>query len=172
MAESVRGGIISIDPGQTEGAKAIGMNHFQTMTSVILPQAIRNIMPQIGNNYIINVKDTSVMFVIGFPDFFSAHRQIVGINFQYFPSAVVEMGGYLILTLTASLLLRWLERRMDGKSSYELVQNDDLTMTAGTYSHPDRGTPFDERSTEFDGEERKRMRESLKNSNGSSREGR
>ena len=45
-------------------------------------------------------------------------------------------------------------------------------MTAGTYSHPDRGTPFDERSTEFDGEERKRMRESLKNSNGSSREGR
>ncbi len=172
MAESVRGGIISIDPGQTEGAKAIGMNHFQTMTSVILPQAIRNIMPQIGNNYIINVKDTSVMFVIGFPDFFSAHRQIVGINFQYFPSAVVEMGGYLILTLTASLLLRWLERRMDGKSSYELVQNDDLTMTAGTYSHPDRGTPFDERSTEFDGEERKRVRESLKNSNGSSREGR
>ena len=136
MAESVRGGIISIDPGQTEGAKAIGMNHFQTMTSVILPQAIRNIMPQIGNNYIINVKDTSVMFVIGFPDFFSAHRQIVGINFQYFPSAVVEMGGYLILTLTASLLLRWLERRMDGKSSYELVQTDDLTMAAGHLQPP------------------------------------
>ena len=57
MAESVRGGIISIDPGQTEGAKAIGMNHFQTMTCVILPQAIRNIMPQIGNNFIINIKD-------------------------------------------------------------------------------------------------------------------
>ncbi len=172
MAESVRGGIISIDPGQTEGAKAIGMNHFQTMTSVILPQAIRNIMPQIGNNYIINVKDTSVMFVIGFPDFFAAHRQIVGINFQYFPSAVLEMGGYLILTLTASLLLRAVEKRMDGKSSYELVQTDELTMTAGTYSHPDRGTPFDERSSEFGDEERKRLRESLKNSNGSSREGR
>ena len=55
MAESVRGGIISVDPGQTEGAKAIGMNHFQTMTSVILPQALRNIMPQIGNNFIINI---------------------------------------------------------------------------------------------------------------------
>ncbi|MGM9588854.1 MAG: amino acid ABC transporter permease, partial [Faecousia sp.] len=50
MAESVRGGIISIDPGQTEGAKAIGMTHFQTMVNVILPQALRNIMPQIGNN--------------------------------------------------------------------------------------------------------------------------
>ena len=70
MAESVRGGIISIDPGQTEGAKAIGMTHVQTMINVILPQAIRNIMPQIGNNFIINVKDTSVMFIIGFPDFF------------------------------------------------------------------------------------------------------
>ena len=78
MAESVRGGIISVDPGQTEGAKAIGMTHVQTMTSVILPQALRNIMPQIGNNFIINVKDTSVMFIIGFPDFFAAHRAAVG----------------------------------------------------------------------------------------------
>ena len=172
MAESVRGGIISIDPGQTEGAKAIGMNHFQTMTSVILPQAIRNIMPQIGNNFIINVKDTSVMFIITFTEFFAVHRNIVGLNYMYFPSATIEMIGYLAVTLTASLILRAVEKRMDGKSSYELVQTDDLTMTAGTYSHPDRGTPFDERSTEFDGEERKRMRESLKNSNGSSREGR
>ena len=172
MAESVRGGIISIDPGQTEGAKAIGMNHFQTMTSVILPQAIRNIMPQIGNNFIINVKDTSVMFIITFTEFFAVHRNIVGLNYMYFPSATIEMIGYLAVTLTASLLLRAVEKRMDGKSSYELVQTDDLTMTAGTYSHPDRGTPFDERSTEFDGGERKRVRESLKNSNGSSREGR
>ena len=172
MAESVRGGIISIDPGQTEGAKAIGMNHFQTMTSVILPQAIRNIMPQIGNNFIINVKDTSVMFIITFTEFFAVHRNIVGLNYMYFPSATIEMIGYLAVTLTASLILRAVEKRMDGKSSYELVQTDDLTMTAGTYSHPDRGTPFDERSTEFDGGERKRVRESLKNSNGSSREGR
>ena len=171
MAESVRGGIISIDPGQTEGAKAIGMNHFQTMTSVILPQAIRNIMPQIGNNFIINVKDTSVMFIIGFTEFFARHRYITGVNNMYFPSATIEMIGYLIVTLTASLLLRWLERRMDGSSSYELVQTDDLTMTAGTYSHPDRGTPFDERSGEFGAgeEERERIRIALKNRNGSMR---
>ena len=172
MAESVRGGIISIDPGQTEGAKAIGMNHFQTMTSVILPQAIRNIMPQIGNNFIINVKDTSVMFIITFTEFFAVHRNIVGLNYMYFPSATIEMAGYLAVTLTASLILRAVERRMDGKSSYELVQTDNLTMTAGTYSHPDRGTPFDERSSEFGEEGRKRIRGGLKNSNGSSREGR
>ena len=149
MAESVRGGIISIDPGQTEGAKAIGMNHVQTMTSVILPQALRNIMPQIGNNFIINVKDTSVMFIIGFPDFFAAHRAAVGASYLYFPSATVEMAGYLTMTLIASFLLRWVEKRLDGSSSYELVQEDQLTMTAGTYSHPDRGTPFDEHSKEY-----------------------
>ena len=128
MAESVRGGIISIDPGQTEGAKAIGMTHLQTMTSVILPQALRNIMPQIGNNFIINVKDTSVMFIIGFPDFFSAHRAAVGASYLYFPSATVEMLGYLSMTLIASFLLRWVEKKLDGDSSYELVQVDSLTM--------------------------------------------
>ena len=130
MAESVRGGIISIDPGQTEGAKAIGMTHVQTMTSVILPQAFRNIMPQIGNNFIINVKDTSVLFIIGFPDFFAAHRAAVGASYLYFPSATVEMAGY-------------------------------LTMTAGTYNHPDRGTPFDERSKEY----RDNLTQSMKNRN-------
>ena len=158
MAESVRGGIISIDPGQTEGAKAIGMTHVQTMVNVIMPQALRNIIPQIGNNFIINIKDTSVMFVIGFVEFFATHRNIVGVNLLYFPSAVIEMAGYLMLTLAASFLLRWLEKRLDGSSDYELVKADPLTMTAGTYSHPDRGTPFDERSPE----ERDRIRQELK----------
>ncbi len=106
MTESMRGGIISVDPGQTEGAMAIGMTHFQTMTSVVLPQAIRNIMPQIGNNFIINVKDTSVMFIIGFTDFFAVHKSVVGATFTYFPS---------------------------GKSDYELVAVDQLTLPAGVY---------------------------------------
>ena len=165
MAESVRGGIISIDPGQTEGAMAIGMTHVQTMTSVILPQAIRNIMPQIGNNFIINVKDTSVMFIIGFPDFFSAHRAAVGASYLYFPSATVEMAGYLTMTLIASFLLRLLEKHLDGSSNYELAQADSLTMTAGTYTHPDHGTPFDEHSKEY----QERTKQALKNRNGSTR---
>ena len=158
MAESVRGGIISIDPGQTEGAKAIGMTHVQTMLYVILPQALRNIMPQIGNNFIINIKDTSVMFIIGFIEFFAVHRTIVGINNLYFPSAVIEMVGYLTLTLIASFLLRLAEKKMDGASSYELAEVDSLTMAAGTYSHPDRGTPFDERNVE----DRERTQQALK----------
>ena len=148
MAESVRGGILSIDRGQTEGAKAIGMTHFQTMTSVILPQALRNIMPQIGNNFIINVKDTSVMFIIGFTDFFSVHKAVAGASFKFFPSATIEMAGYLTMTLIASFLLRAIERRMAGKSNYELVQGDSLTSTAGTYNFPGKGSPYDEQSRE------------------------
>ena len=157
MAESVRGGIMCIDPGQTEGAKAIGMTHVQTMTSVILPQALRNIMPQIGNNFIINVKDTSVMFIMSFTEFFAAHRYIVGLNNKYFPSATIEMVGYLTMTLIASALLRLLEQQLDGGDSYELAQADQLVMAAGTYSHPDRGTPFDERNPEYRG----RVRQAL-----------
>jgi len=151
MAESVRGGIISIDPGQTEGAKAIGMTHVQTMVNVIMPQALRNIIPQIGNNFIINIKDTSVMFVIGFVEFFATHRNIVGVNLLYFPSAVIEMVGYLTLTLLASFGLRWLEKWLDGDDNYELVSVDSLAMSAGTYSHPSRKTPFDEQSKEYRG---------------------
>ncbi|MBE6894183.1 MAG: amino acid ABC transporter permease [Ruminococcaceae bacterium] len=153
MAESVRGGIMSIDAGQTEGAKAIGMTHLQTMLYVILPQAVRNIIPQIGNNFIINIKDTSVMFVIGFIDFFAQHRNIIGVNNMSFQSATIEMIGYLCLTLVASFLLRAVEKRMDGADSYELVNVDPLVMAAGTYSHPDRSSIFDERSKEYNGKD-------------------
>ena len=149
MAESVRGGIISIDPSQTEGAKAIGMTHWQTMLFVILPQALRNILPQIGNNLIINIKDTSVMSIIGFTEFFAVHKNVTGTTYLYFPSAAIEMAGYLTLTIVASFLLRMLERKMDGDSSYELAEVDSLTMAAGTYKNPDKTNYFDERSREY-----------------------
>ena len=155
MAESVRGGIMSIDVGQFEGAKAIGMNHWQTMLHIILPQTLRNIMPQIGNNYIINVKDTSVMFIIGFSDFFAVHKMVSGAVFKYFPSAFMEMGGYLILTLVASLLLRKMEKKLAGKSNYELVNTDQLVMTAGTYNYPkEAGSPFEEVNKDYKGEKK------------------
>ena len=66
------------------------------------------------------------------------------------------MAGYLTMTLLASFLLRWAEKKMDGSSSYELVQEDQLVMTAGTYSYPDKGSPFDERSREYQGKEQGR----------------
>ena len=150
MAESVRGGIISIDPGQTEGAKAIGMTHWQTMTSVILPQALRNILPQIGNNLIINIKDTSVMSIIGFSEFFAVHKNVVGATYLYFPSATIEMAGYLTMTVLASVILRWVEKKMDGSNSYELVQVDALTMSAGTYRNPAKPEDLLERNLEHE----------------------
>ena len=151
MAESVRGGIMSIDVGQFEGAKAIGMNHWQTMLYVVLPQTLRNIMPQIGNNFIINVKDTSVMFIIGFSDFFAVHKMVSGAVFKYFPSAFMEMAGYLCMTLLASFLLRRFEKKLAGKSNYELVNADQLVLTAGTYSYPGEESPFDEVNKDYKG---------------------
>ena len=121
MAETVRGGILSIDEGQTEGAKAIGMTHVQTMVNVILPQALRNIMPQIGNNLIINIKDTSVLFSIGVTELFAVHRSVSGALYTYFESATIVMVVYLIMTVVCSRLLRIWERKMDGDANYELV---------------------------------------------------
>ena len=121
MAETVRGGIMSIDIGQTEGAKSIGMNHFKTMLYVILPQTIRNIIPQIGNNLIINIKDTSVLSIISIVDLFFVHKSVAGALYTYFESAVIVMCMYLIMTLAASKLLRLWEKKMDGSQNYELV---------------------------------------------------
>ncbi len=148
MAESVRGGFLSIDPGQTESAKAIGMTHVQTMLYVIIPQALRVLLPQIGNNLIINIKDTSVMFIISYGELFSVHRAAVGATYLYFPSAAIEMTAYFSMTLIASLILRWLEKRMDGSDNYELVNEDQLVGAAGTYTHPVKGSPYDEHSKE------------------------
>ena len=135
MAETVRGGIMSIDIGQTEGAKSIGMNHFKTMLYVILPQTIRNIIPQIGNNLIINIKDTSVMFVIGYAELFAAHKAIVGAKYIYFPSAVITLTIYLIMTVICSLILRLWEKKMDGPANFDVATKDTLALTSGTYSY-------------------------------------
>ncbi|MEG0753018.1 MAG: amino acid ABC transporter permease, partial [Angelakisella sp.] len=116
MSETVRGGILSIDPGQTEGAKAIGMTHTQTMMNIILPQALRNIMPQIGNNLIINIKDTCVLSVIGTVELFFASKSVAGTYYIYFETFTITMVMYLIMTVSFSKLLRWLEGRMDGPS--------------------------------------------------------
>ena len=89
------------------------------------------------------------MSIIGFTEFFAIHKSIAGTTYQYFPSAAIEMVGYLSMTLIASFLLRMWEKKMDGAGSYELVQVDSLTMTAGTYSHPKRGSNFDEQSKEY-----------------------
>jgi len=131
MAETVRGGILSVDVGQTEGAQAIGMNHFQTMINVVLPQALRNIMPQIGNNLIINIKDTCVLSIIGTVELFFTFKSITGALYTYFEAATVTLIIYFILTFTCSRILRHLEDRMDGPEEYDLATTDTLAYTSG-----------------------------------------
>ena len=131
MAETVRGGILSIDPGQTEGAKAIGMTHFQTMVYVVLPQALRNIMPQIGNNLIINIKDTCVLTVIGTVELFYSSKSVAGAYYWYFESFTIAMIVYFILTFVCSRILRFMESKMDGPDSYDLATSDTLAHTSG-----------------------------------------
>jgi His/Glu/Gln/Arg/opine family amino acid ABC transporter permease subunit len=138
MAETVRGGILSIDEGQTEGAKAIGMNHVQTMLNVILPQALRNILPQIGNNLIINIKDTCVLSMIGTVELFFSSKQVAGAYYVYFPTYTITMAMYLVMTIFFSRLLRVLEKKLDGPDSYVLATKDMLAPTSGLLKYRGR----------------------------------
>ncbi|MDD6995017.1 MAG: amino acid ABC transporter permease [Candidatus Borkfalkiaceae bacterium] len=118
MAEIVRGGIISVDKGQFEGASAIGMTHFQTMFHVVLPQVLRNILPSVSNEFIINVKDTSVLNVIGVAELYYYAGIIKKFNLQLFQTYFVVCVTYFILTFTISKLLRLAEKKLEGKKNY------------------------------------------------------
>ena len=132
----MRGGIMSIDIGQTEGANSIGMNHFKTMLYVILPHTIRNIIPQIGNNLIINIKDTSVMFVIGYAELFAAHKAIVGAKYidlpvgSHNPHHSPYYDGHLLAYFKAL-------GKENGRTlpTSTLPLEDTLALTSGTYSY-------------------------------------
>lgn len=120
MAEIVRGGIISIDKGQFEGAMSIGMTHSQTMIKVILPQVMRNILPSVSNEFVINIKDTSVLNVIGVTELYYFAGVIKRQNFQTFQTYLVICVLYFILTFSITRLLRYVEKRLDGKDNYTI----------------------------------------------------
>lgn len=123
MSEIVRGGIISIDKGQFEAAQAIGMNHFQTMINVVLPQVIRNILPATGNEFVINIKDTSVLNVISVSELYFQTKSISGNNFRYFESFFVACIMYFIMTFTVTRILRAVEKKLDGPENYIIAGN-------------------------------------------------
>jgi len=118
MAEIVRGGIISIDKGQFEGAMSIGMTHSQTMFKVIIPQVMRNILPSVSNEFVINIKDTSVLNVIGVTELYYFAGIIKRQSFETFQTYLVVCVLYFILTFTITRLLRFVERKLDGNDSY------------------------------------------------------
>ncbi|QQE75761.1 amino acid ABC transporter permease [Brevibacillus composti] len=123
MAEIVRGGIISIEKGQFEAAHAIGMNHFQTMWNVVLPQVVRNILPATGNQFVINIKDTSVLNVISVTELYFTTKSIAGNNFRYFESFFVACVMYFIMTLIVTRILRYFEKKLDGPDHYQMTDS-------------------------------------------------
>ena len=120
MAEIVRGGIISVDKGQLEGAYSVGMTHAQAMGKVVLPQVLQNILPSISNEFVINIKDTSVLNVIGVTELYYMAGVIKRINLQTFQTYAVICVIYFILTFTVTRLLRLAERRLDGAENYTI----------------------------------------------------
>ena len=120
MAEIVRGGIISIDKGQFEGAAAVGMTHWQAMLHIILPQVLRNILPSVANEFVINIKDTSVLNVISVSELFFVSKSAAGTYFKYFEVFFITSCVYFVMTFTITRLLRWLEKKMDGPENYAI----------------------------------------------------
>ena len=120
MAEIIRGGIISVDKGQKEAAHAVGMTHWQSMTHVVLPQAVRNIMPSIGNEFVVNIKDSSVLNVISVSELYFVGKSAAGTYARYFEAFFIIACIYFILTFTVTRLLRLIEKKMDGGQSYTI----------------------------------------------------
>lgn len=121
MAEIVRGGILGVEKGQFEAAQAIGMNHWKTMVHVVLPQVLRNILPATGNQFVMNIKDTSVLNVIGVTELFFQTKSIAGANFRYFESFFIACLVYLVLTIVVTQILRYFERKLGGDINYQML---------------------------------------------------
>ena len=116
LAEIFRAGIESIPKGQMEAARSVGMSYRQSMQFIILPQAIRNISPALGNDFIAMLKDSSLMSVLAIRELTQRARLYAGSTFRFQESYLVLTFCYLSMTLVLSLLLRWYENRM-GKDS-------------------------------------------------------
>jgi len=120
MAEIVRGGIISVDRGQFEAAHSIGMTHWQTMVNIVLPQAIRNILPATSNEFVINIKDTSVLSVISVSELFFMGKSAAGTYYRFFEVNFIICVIYFVMTFTVTRILRYIEIKIDGPSVYTI----------------------------------------------------
>jgi putative lysine transport system permease protein len=113
MSEIVRGGIFAVDKGQFEAATALGFTHGQTMRKIVLPQVIRNILPATGNEFVINIKDTSVLNVISVVELYFSGNTVATQTYQYFQTFTIIAVIYFVLTFTVTRILRYVEKRFD-----------------------------------------------------------
>lgn len=106
LTEVIKGAILAIDKGQVEAARSLGMSRIQTMRHIVLPQAIKNSMAPIGNEFIINIKDSAVLSIIQVQDLFSVMDSAAGTLFLQIEAMLIAAGIYLVLTFTTSLILK------------------------------------------------------------------
>lgn len=121
MGESVRGGIDSVDPGQEEGALAMGMSHVGAMLYIILPQALKNIFPEMGNTFLNNLKMTSVLNVIGVSELFLMAKTAGGAYYKYYEAYLVIAIIYLVLCFILNRVFLAIEKKMKETKNYELA---------------------------------------------------
>ena len=121
MAETVRAGIGSIDIGQREGAFAMGMSPMKTMFYVVLPQAFKNIIPEMANTFLTNLKMTSVLNVIAVQELFMAAKTAGGNYYKYFESYLVIAVIYFVLCFFFNKIFNLLEKKLNGKTDYALA---------------------------------------------------
>lgn len=112
LAEVFRAGILSVDPGQTEAARSLGLKRWQSFRLVVWPQAFRTILPPYGNDFVAMVKDSSLVSVVGVADITQIGKVTAAGNFRYFETYNVVALVYLFMTIGLSLLLRRLERHL------------------------------------------------------------
>lgn len=112
VAEIIRAGIQAVDPGQNEAARSLGMTHAMAMRYVIIPQAIKNILPALGNEFIVMLKESAIVSVIGFADLTRQADIIQSVTYRYFEPYIIIAAIYFIMTLTFSKLLSLFERRL------------------------------------------------------------
>ena len=113
LIEVLRGGIQSVDKGQIEAGRSLGFSNFKTYLFITFPQALKNSMPSIGNEFIVNIKDTAVLTLIQVVDLFSVTKTIAGNHYAYVPAYLIAAIIYLVLTYTTSKILIRIEKRMD-----------------------------------------------------------
>ncbi len=121
MAETVRGGIGSIDIGQREGAWAMGMSPMKTMLYIVLPQAFKNIIPEMANTFLTNLKMTSVLNVIAVQELFMAAKTVGGNYYKYFESYLVIAVIYFVLCFFFNKIFGLIEKKLKGKADYALA---------------------------------------------------
>lgn len=119
VSEVIRSGIQAVDKGQTEASRSLGLSASQTMISIVLPQAIRNILPALGNEFIMILKETSLASTFFIGDLMTSHKIVAGVHFLPLESLTIVGCIYLCLTFPLSKLVAWFEKKMSTEKSYK-----------------------------------------------------